>query len=254
VSTLTAMVRQIHLVSGPPTGDDDATSAEEDLARRMGQLQANALGLTAPWAVREAAVAAAEAAGLGEPAPDVSDLAERLGEVDGKEHEDDAVAERVDHAAELAAAAVATMIQIPGIGDSEVVQVIREYLSGLIEGSPLKDVFAAWATRLTSRTAGQSPPDAGQLVVPDPDQLEAAASTELATERDSAGLSDSAGTDPGTQTEPAIAAAVYLANQARLVAEGSTSCYECVPSPGSPDQPAEPDQDHPQEPPDEPLP
>ena len=48
------------------------------------------------------------------------------------------------------------------------VQVVREYLSGLVEESPLKDVFAAWTGRLAGAVR---PPDAETLVVPEPEKL-----------------------------------------------------------------------------------
>jgi hypothetical protein len=243
VNTLTAIVSQIH-----STSTSTSTSTEDDLARRVGQIQAAALGLSSPPQVRAAAIAAAAAAGLGPPVGDTSGLSERLDELSARQRQADAVKRQVNQAGDLAAAAASAM-SIPGIGDHEIVQVIREYLSGLVEDSPLKDVFAAWATRLVSRI---TPPPAAGLVVPDPGQLELAAAAALDDERAKAGFSGPAATDPATLTSSAVAAAVELADQARLVAEGNTSCYECAQSPGAPDEPAdrpnEPVEDHPVEP------
>jgi hypothetical protein len=154
----------------------------------------------------------------------------------------------VDRAAELAAAAVASTIQIPGLGDTEIVAFVREYLGGLIEDSQLKDVFASWARHLIG---SEAPPGAAEVVVPDPVRLDAAATEAVAEERSSAGLTDPSAADPATLSESPAADAVDMANQARLVAEGSTSCYECAPDPGLEEQPAQPDEEDPYEPPHE---
>jgi hypothetical protein len=86
------------------------------------------------------------------------------------------------------------------------------------------------------------------MVVPDPGQLEAAATTTVAQERAKMGLTGSVPADPATLTESAVAAAVELASQALLVSEGSTSCAECAPPPGTGDQQNEPPVDDPDEP------
>jgi len=51
------------------------------------------------------------------------------------------------------------MISIPHISDNEVFQIVREYLGGLIEASPLKDVFAAWTRRLADHARYQQERD-----------------------------------------------------------------------------------------------
>ena len=55
--------------------------------------------------------------------------------------------------------------------------ILKEYLSALIEFSPLKDTFAAWTEKL-GRDA--EPPAAADLVVPDPARLDAAAVAQVA--------------------------------------------------------------------------
>jgi hypothetical protein len=153
-------------------------------------------------------------------------------------------------AGDLAAAAVASTISIPHISDNEVVQIVREYLSGLIEGSPLKDVFAAWVNRLPGRTP---PPEADILVIPDPDLLEQSASDALSEEFTREGLADPI-TDPNvvdpaynrTLAESSVAAAVDLMNQVRYLQEHSGPCAGCVSTENpSDDEPAEPaDEEH----------
>ncbi len=105
---LIAMVVQIDDISRPVAGQSGATGTELDLARRLGELQGDAL---------------------------------------------------------------AAALHIPRIGELEVVQVIAEYLGGLVENSPLKDVLADWAGRFTGAHA---PPPAEETVVPDPARLKAA--------------------------------------------------------------------------------
>ena len=41
----------------------------------------------------------------------------------------------------------------PDVGGNEVLQIVCEYLGGLVEESPLKDVFAAWTGRLAGHAA-----------------------------------------------------------------------------------------------------
>jgi hypothetical protein len=121
-----------------------------------------------------------------------------------------------------------------------VVQIVREYLSGLIEDSPLKDVFAAWTERLAGALR---PLDAETIVVPQPLALETEA---LLTQLQAAEKDHFATTLPSTEHESAIDAAVDLANQARYLSEnGAGPCQGCTPV-ESHDEPAhEPVEEHP---------
>jgi hypothetical protein len=141
---LGALVIQIDAVSAPADGSTDATSVELDLAQRIGELQAAALALSAP-PVAQAEAAVTEQGGFSRPATSPAESQERLDELGTAEDDDDTTERQVDQAAELAATAVAKALHLPGLGATEVSEVIREYLSGLIEYSPLKDVFAGWA-------------------------------------------------------------------------------------------------------------
>jgi hypothetical protein len=241
-TTLISVVSEISYLSGPAPGDTNAPPAEDDLAYRVGQLQAAALDAVDPPSVQATLDSETETAGFGEPPADPGALDKDLGELGTEEHEEDATAEHVNHAAELAAAAIAATIHIPGIGSSELVQVLQEYLSGLVEGSRLKDVFAAWAMHLVPSTP-QVPAD--NLVIPDPKRLEATAQAELAAEQTSKGITTDE-SDPSTPSNPAEAA-VYLADQTTRITQGSTTCAQCGPQPA-------PDYNDDQPPPDDELP
>jgi hypothetical protein len=238
---LADLVLQIDRTSKPRDSRSGATSVELDLARRLGQLEAVALALHPPD-VAQAEAAATRRAGLGEPAAGPDAENERLARLDSARKEDDATGRQVDQAAELAAAAVARALPLPGLGDSEIVQVIKEYLSSLIEDSPLKDVFAAWAGRLAGRG---EPPAATAAVVPDPDRLKDAALAAAGRE-----LARTPVTDPAEIVrlagEVGVAAAVDLANQVRYLQEGNGPCDGCA----RPERPADRNGpgDHPVEP------
>lgn len=246
--TLIALVRDIHETSTPTDGDPDATPAETDLARRLGGLQALVLGLKGSPGVSAAGQAAAKLAGFDEPVHDEADLDDRLGKVDAQEKEGDEAANRAEQAGDLAAAAIASTISIPHISGGEVVQIVREYLGGLIEGSPLKDVFAAWAEHLGGR---RSPPGADAMLIPDPKRLEQAASAALSAQfiRDGGAdpVTDPFAADPAVtraMNESPLDAAVDMTNQARFLEEGSGPCAGCMP-PENPDKPVEPpEEDH----------
>lgn len=237
---LTDIVMKIHDTSSPPAEDGDAgaTATETDLAHRVGELQARALGAAPSPALVAREQVTAEEAGFDDPVRDASDVSDRLAAIQHEQTEADAAAKRAEEAGELAASAVASAISIPHVSDNEVFQIVREYLSGLIEGSTLKDTFAAWAGRLAGAKA---PPDAGQVVIPDPERLKQAALAVL-----SAGLPivNPSVTDPAfarAETESPVDAAVDLANQARFIQEGSGPCAGCARPPANPeDNPVEP--------------
>jgi hypothetical protein len=173
MQSLVETVRKIHRVSSPAPGDGNATSTEQDLARRLGQVQAITLQLTAMQSPLSAPQAANDLAQFTPPIHDANDLKDRLDQLDTQQRRADTRTQQVDQAAELATVAVANMLQIPNLGENEIIQIIREYLSGVIESSPLKKVFATWAEHLTNTT----PPRADTMVIPDPKQLEQAALT-----------------------------------------------------------------------------
>jgi hypothetical protein len=226
---LTDIVKKIHAIDHPRPGDDHATGTETDVARRIGELQAATLLATGQESVAAAEPVAANeqsavaAAGFTGPIRDAPDLRTRTTKLDEQGKEEDAARKRAEQAGDLAAATVSTLLSIPGIGSNEVVQIVREYLSGLVEQSPLKDVFAAWTERLAGAVR---PPDGETLVVPVPEKL---ATEALIAQLKAEEKNHFATTLPSTRHESAVDAAVDLANQTRYLSEGGSGpCAGCV--------------------------
>lgn len=237
---LVQVVTEIHDDSPPPPGDDNTTPAEDQLAQRVGALQATTLGLRNAQALLDADAAMAKQAGLDTPVDGEPDLAHRLGQVQAQDHNDDEAQANAEQAGDLAAKAIASTISIANIGGNQTFQIVQEYLSGLVEESSLKDTFAEWAERLAD---GATPPDAGAMAIPDPGKLEHAAYKELASEfaaeGDPSEISDDQAVSNALSESP-ISAAVILASQS--LQAGSGSCAACTPSaPG--DEPPEPPSD-----------
>ena len=232
--TFTQVVTEVHDTSKPPAGTDQATTTEEELAQRVGALQAAALNLGEAQAVNAAAEADARRAGLDAPLRGEPDMADRVGEVDGADQNDDETESSASQAGELAAVALASTVSIANLGGHEVFQVVQEYLSGLVEESGVKDTFAAWVERLPGASV---PPEADEVVAPNPGKLENAAYKELAGEFAAAGEASELADDQAVQnasSEPPIDAAVGLAEQTTQPV--STSCPSCT-APGGPDEP-----------------
>ncbi|MGH3248987.1 MAG: hypothetical protein ACRDOI_22670, partial [Trebonia sp.] len=242
-AVLADIVEKIHGIDHPRPGDDHATATEADIARRVGELQAATLlaagaNPAPPSADRSAA---AGAAGFTAPIRDAPDLRTRTALLDEQETKEDAVHKRAEQAGDLAAATVAGLLSVPDIGSNEVVQIVREYLSGLIEESPLKDTFAAWTERLAGALR---PPDAETLVVPQPVKLATEAMRTELKEDEEDGFATAL---PSTEHESAVDAAVDLVNQTRYLSEGGTGpCAGCSPVESHDDEPFhEPIEDHP---------
>jgi len=226
---LTDIVEKIHAIDHPGPGDGHATGTETDIARRVGELQAATLLATGPEPVAAGEPVAARAqgaaatAGFTGPIRDAADLGTRSAKLDERDKKEDAARKRAEQAGDLAAATISSLLSIPDIGSNEVVQIVREYLSGLVEESPLKDVFAAWTERLAGAVR---PPGAETLVVPEPEKLatEALLAQIKAEEKDRF-----ATTLPSTEHENALDAAVDLANQVRYLSEGGSGpCAGCA--------------------------
>jgi hypothetical protein len=228
---LADIVRKIHTISPPPRGTDEATSVARDLATRVGRIQATTLPLDAAPPVLSAPQATEAAARFEPPAPGTRELRDRLDQLDAQQRTADTAARQALRAAELAATAVASTIPKLDLGEHEVVQIIKEYLQGLVEGSRLKDAFYAWTKRLAG---APKPPRADQAVVPDPPRLRLAA---LAALIERLGKVRLAGplfpnpVEPPTATESAAGAAVDLANKARYLDEGGTGPCDGCPRP-----------------------
>jgi hypothetical protein len=239
-AVLADIVEKVHDIDQPGPGDDQATATEADIARRIGELQAATLPAADTESVAAAARSATVADGFTAPIQDAPDLRTRAASLDEQDKKEDAASKRAEQAGDLAAATVAGLLSVPEIGSNEVVQIVREYLSGLIEESPLKDVFAAWTEHLAGALR---PPDAGALVVPEPLKLETEALlTQLKEEEEN----DFATTLPSTEHESPVDAAVDLANQARYLSEGGTGpCAGCTPDESHDEPFHEPFEEHP---------
>jgi hypothetical protein len=246
-NALTAVVTKLSEVAGPGDSSQGATATEDDLARRVGETQALALALPPLPSLAEAEQEAASAAGFPEPAegsgpaegstPAEASLTAAAGAVEKLDDADDEADKQREAAADLAAKLVASTISIPSVSDNEVFQVVREYLSGLIEGSGLADVFAAWLHHLP----GASPPPAPDAeVTPDPARLEAAATATLSRVTSAQGMDDPV-TDPNAddlaygaaQNEDPLDAAVDIVNDARYAQDPTGPCNSCI-APGIP--------------------
>jgi hypothetical protein len=226
---LAGIVEKIHAIDHPRPGDGHATGTETDLARRVGELQAAALLATGPKSaatgepVAASEQSAAAAAGFSVPIRDAPDLRTRATKLEEQDKKEEAARKRAEQAGELAAATVANLLSIPDIGSNEVVQIVREYLSGLVEESPLKDIFAAWTERLAGAVR---PPDAETLAVPVPEVL----ATEALIAQFKAEAQDHFFTKlPSTEHESAVDAAVDMTNQVRYLSEGGSGpCAGCA--------------------------
>ncbi|HEY3882844.1 MAG TPA: hypothetical protein VGM12_30015 [Trebonia sp.] len=264
---LSQLVTKLHDLSPPDErqdGQQDASGTETSDARRLGEAQAAALVLAGAPALGSAAAAeaalngtardAATSAGFDQRPDAATDLAGTAATVQHEDTAQDDAAKRVESAADLAAKVVASLVAVPRLSDSEVLQVVREYLAGLIEDSPLKDTFAAWIKRLPG---AQPPPEATAEVVPVPAALADAATAQLSAEFTDAGDSDPV-TDPfiddpaltSAQAEDPLDGAVDIVNQARYASDRSGPCSGCTLPGGSGDEPPgeEPPEEHELEP------
>lgn len=151
------LVRIVHGVSG--SGD----VPHNDLAHYLGSLQAQSLKLPP----RETPQAA--------PPPG---LREGLRTLDAEEQAADAASARAQRIGDYTAAGLAQMMSLPDVGNNEIVQIVREYLGGLVEEGPLKETLAAWARHVP----GARPPAPGEIVLPNATRLEQQALTSARTE------------------------------------------------------------------------
>jgi hypothetical protein len=247
LAPLVDLVVDIHKDGKATDGQPFASAVELDLAGRVGELQAATLSAGhRPPPVEQLEADTTRAAGLDSPAADSGQEGERLGELATEEHNDQDAKELADQAGELAASALAKVLgPIPGLGGGEVTGILKEYLSALIEFSPLKDTFAAWTEKLAKEA---EPPAAADLVVPDPARLDAAAVAQARREVANSPVSDPAKLK-SLLDEGGVVGAVAVANQTRYLQEHAAGpCDGCAqPNSGSgssnddhPDDPVDP--------------
>jgi hypothetical protein len=224
VQPLRDMLTKIHGVSKPAHPGGDATDTEHSLARRLGQVQAATFDHGSPPPADPAVPDADRFDGR---IRDAADLDERLDRLDSRQQQDDEITVQMERAAEAATVAVASLVQLPDLGSNEIFQIVKEYLSGLVESSPLKEIFTAWANRAVR---DDDVPPADRLVVPDPRRLRIAAQFKLIETRLKVRVADPFTADQArlrTNTEPDVVAAVDLTNEARFLAEHRGPCDGC---------------------------
>jgi hypothetical protein len=231
VSSLHNMLAEIDKASSPTSDQAPDAGAALHLAERMGELPA----------IVQAAVEVTHRDGLDTPLRDADDLSERISKLEHEQTDKQATAEQVDKAADLAAKAIGAAVQLPDLGNFEIVSLIKEYLSGLVENSPVKDAFAGWVRRFAD---ARPPPPVAEIVVPDGPRLKRAAVAALNAE-----LVDIAVTDPAVlaklQNESDdVASAVDVTNATRHLQGQSGPCHNCPdrkPPAEEPGRPVEPE-------------
>jgi hypothetical protein len=217
------MLTHIERASRPAPDQPADAGAALSLARRMGELQAQTLSLSAPPAITQAAVVATQQAGFDTPLRDAGNLSERINKLDHEQADEDATIQQVHQAGDLAAKAVTVAAQIPQFGNVEVVQVVKAYLSGLVE-SPLKDVFAGWVGHVAG---AQPPPSADEIIVPDGSRLKKAAAAALNAQLVGIVIADPAALGKLQIGSDDVAAAVDLTNATRHLQGQSGPCHDC---------------------------
>lgn len=189
--------------------------------RGLGQMQAASLRATGAGLVMAAEQEAARAVGLGAPIRSAADAINRVEQVQAQQDQADTAVSKAQQVGELAATAVASALSLPSLPKAELVEIAREYLSGLVEASGLKDVFAGWAEHLAGAV---SPPSVEAVVVPDADRLQQEALADFTGELDAAG--DSAAVSAAKATAP-LEAAAGLLHQAYTVQQNNGDCGQC---------------------------
>ncbi|MFI7288476.1 hypothetical protein ACIBRY_17755 [Streptomyces anulatus] len=207
-----------HRIAPSPPGEPVNRTAL-DIARQAGRFQAGTLDADAP-------------APQADPAPEGDDLGGRLGQLDESQQLRAEREEQTDRFAELASLAITRTLDTLDLGENQAVQLVKEYLGGLVEDGPVKTVFLRWGEGI-----GRPPPEGGRLVRIDVRRLTAVAyeRTAAAVQRADAGLLTFYGRfgigipAEGTSLTPAV----DLANQHRYLRQGTGPCTGCaVPTTG----------------------
>lgn len=226
-TSLARLVRGIHELSNAGPGAEHATAIELRLADRLGAEQATALARPVPPAPP---AASAGTGGAGGPPPTAGPAGQATATA-AEQDAEEAAHKRVEVAGDLAAKLLTSTFASLPVSGNEVFQIVREFLSALVEGSPIKDVFAARAERLPG---AKPPPAAETLVDPNPPNLEKASAATL--KADLSSLGDAApGPDPGqgdpalarAEREAPLAGALDMINQDRFITDPTGTCVDC---------------------------
>ncbi|QUI29728.1 hypothetical protein H9W91_01760 [Streptomyces alfalfae] len=217
-SRLRAVVLAVHRAA-PSSPGEPVNQTALDIARQVGRFQAAAVTGDDP---------------APEPArpPAADDLDGRLDQLDESQRRAADREQQTDRFAELASLAITRTFDALPLGDNQAVQLVKEYLGGLVEDGPMKKIFHRWGEGI-----GGPPPDGGRLVRIDVRRLTTVAydRTRAAVERADAGLLAfyarfGIGIPAGATS---LTPAIDLANQRRYLRQGTGPCNGCVSSPNS---------------------
>ncbi|MGY0021132.1 DUF6585 family protein [Streptomyces sp. YJ-C3] len=202
----------------PPGGPVNRTAL--DIARQVGRFQAGTLApddQAPPQPSRT---------------PETDDLNGQLDQLDESQQRTAERERQTDRFAELASLAITRTFDALDLGDNQAVQLVKEYLGGLVEDGPVKKIFHRWGERI-----GEPPPDGDQLVRIDVRRLTTVAydRTRAMVERADASLLAFYGRfGIGVPSEDtSLTPAIDLANQHRYLQQGTGPCAGCVNSPNS---------------------
>ncbi|MFH9609400.1 hypothetical protein [Streptomyces sp. NPDC017448] len=213
------VITAVHRIAPTPAGEPVNRTAL-DIARQAGRFQAGTLDV-------EPSVSGPAPGPDPAPAPESEGLDARLGQLDEAQRQRAEREERADRFAELASLAVTRALDTLDLGDNQAVQLVKEYLGGLVEDGPVKTAFHRWGEGV-----GRPPPEGGRLVRIDVHRLTSVAyeRTAAAVERADAGLLTFYGRfGVGVPAEDAsVTRAVELANQHRYLRQGTGPCTGCA--------------------------
>ncbi|MFJ9179239.1 hypothetical protein [Streptomyces sp. NPDC102360] len=215
---LRSVVLAVYRAAPSPPGEGVSPAARQ-LARQVGRYQAAALDVDDP------------AAPPPDTPPETDGLDEELARLDESQQRTERREQRTDRFAELASLALTRTFDIPDLGDNEAVQILKEYLGGLVEDGPMKRIFYRWGERI-GRPAPPPPPDGERLVRIDLRRLTSVAYDRArdAVERadgDLLGFYQRFGVGLPTE-EPSTTRVVDLANQHRYLRHATGDCSGCV--------------------------
>jgi hypothetical protein len=231
--SMAAMFVHVREVAHRQASGTRVRDIEQDLAWRIGGLQGR-------WAVRGTAApplssdpAKASLHRFDGPVASPAELEARVGEVADRQEEGSRAREALRRVTELAAATLANAVFLPGLGDIELLQIVQEYLSGIVESSPAADVFfQAAERRWFHEPPARERPTGVTLVVVDVAPLRfLAANVEVFARLESPPPAAEVATldrsEQGWRGEPAELAIVEYVNETRVL-EQSGTCVVCA--------------------------
>lgn len=226
---LRSVVLAVYRAAPSPPGEPVSREARQ-LARQVGRYQAASLDVDDPAAPQPAVP------------PETDGLDEELAQLDESQRLAVDREQRTDRFAELASLAATRTFDIPDLGDNGVVQILKEYLGGLVEDGPVKRIFYRWGERTDRSTPPPPPDDERPAPPPPPDgerlvRIDLRRLTSAAYDRARAAVERADGQllvfyqrfGVGFPTEePSMTRVVDLANQHRYLRDSTGDCSGCV--------------------------